>query len=117
VRQVITLGTPFASPAEGHHARLLYRLLNGNVAPLTPALQARLRERPPVPTTSVYSKNDGVVNWQGCLETHGRRSESIEVRASHLGMVAHPDVLRLVVDRLALPEDGWKPLGVRRPTN
>lgn len=117
VRQVITLGTPVGSLARAHHARLLYRLLNGNKAPLTPELQARLRERPPVPTTAVYSRNDGVVNWQGCMEKASRRSQSIEVRASHLGMVAHPDVLRLVVDRLALPEDGWKPLRVKRPTS
>jgi alpha-beta hydrolase superfamily lysophospholipase len=89
VRQVITLGTPFAS-------------------------QARLRACPPVPTTSVYSKSDGIVSWRGCVEKKTPRSESIEVSASHLGMVSHPEVLRIIVDRLAQREGQWRPL--KRPT-
>jgi alpha/beta superfamily hydrolase len=85
VRQVITLGTPFTS-------------------------QSRLRACPPVPTTSVYSKSDGIVSWRGCVEKQTQRSESVEVSASHLGMVSHPEVLRLIVERLAQPEGQWRPL-------
>ncbi|RYY83875.1 MAG: alpha/beta hydrolase [Comamonadaceae bacterium] len=110
VRQVITLGTPFASMRGSTHAETVYKLLNGDVSQLTPRLVARLRETPPVPTTSVYSRSDGVVCWRGCLEKKTPRSESVEVTASHLGMVTHPDVLRVVVDRLAQPEGRWRPM-------
>jgi len=117
VRQVITLGTPIASVGDAHHVRLLYLLLNGDTSQLTPALQARLRERPPVPTTALYSKKDGVVSWHGCVEKSTKLSESVEVKASHLGMVTHPQVLRLVADRLTLPEDDWRPLCLSRRTS
>lgn len=110
VRQVITLGTPFASMTGATHAETVYRLLNGDTTQLTPALQARLRECPPVPTTSIYSRSDGVVCWQGCVEKTTRSSESVEVCASHLGMVTHPEVLRIVADRLAQPEGKWRKL-------
>lgn len=110
VRQVITLGTPFASMRGATHAETLYKLLNGDTSRLTPELQARLRACPPVPTTSVYSKSDGVVCWRGCIEQRTPLSESVEVGASHLGMATHPDVLRIVVDRLAQPEGQWRPL-------
>jgi hypothetical protein len=110
VRQVITLGTPFASMRGATHAEKVYQLLNGGTAQLTPELEARLRACPPVPTTSVYSKTDGVVCWRGCIEKKSPLAESVEVTASHLGMVTHPEVLRVVVDRLAQAEGRWRPL-------
>lgn len=109
VRQVITLGTPFASLGGGNHAGTVFKLLNRDRAHLPPELEARLRECPPVPTTSIYSKSDGIVSWRGCIEKRTRRSESVEVDASHLGMVSHTEVLRILADRLAQPEDAWRP--------
>jgi triacylglycerol esterase/lipase EstA (alpha/beta hydrolase family) len=109
VRHVITLGTPFAALRGATHAETLFQLLNGQVSQLTPEMEARLRECPPVPTTSIYSKTDGVVCWRGCVQKRTPSSESVEVGASHLGMVTHPQVLRIVVDRLAQPEGRWRP--------
>jgi pimeloyl-ACP methyl ester carboxylesterase len=114
VRQVVTLGTPFGAIGDANHAGTIYRWLGGDTSQLTPELQARLRERPPVPTTSVYSKSDGVVCWQGCVQAEGERVQNVEVNASHLGMGTHPEVLRIVLDRLALPEGKWRPYRTRR---
>lgn len=118
VRQVITLGTPFASMRGTTHAEALFRLLRGDTTQLTPAMEARLRACPPVPTTSVYSRTDGVVCWRSCLEKRSDRAENLEVGASHLGLVTHPDVLRILADRLAQPEGRWRPMrrrgGLRR---
>ena len=47
---------------------------------------------------SVYSRSDGVVRWQACLD---ERSELVEVESSHCGMAWHPDVYRVVADSLA----------------
>lgn len=109
VRQVITLGTPFASLGGANHAGTVYRMLGGDTSQLTPELEARLRTSPPVPTTSIFSKADGVVCWRGCLEQAGHRTENVEVDASHLGMGSHPEVLRIVAERLAQKEGRWKP--------
>ena len=46
VRQVITLGTPFASLGGGNHAGTVFKLLNKDKAHLPPELQARLRATP-----------------------------------------------------------------------
>jgi predicted alpha/beta hydrolase family esterase len=108
VRTVITLGTPFASLGGGNHAGTMYKLLNGDTSRLTREMQARLRACPPVPTTSIYSKSDGIVSWRGCIEKRSPQAESVEVDASHLGMVSHPQVLRIVADRLAQREGRWK---------
>jgi len=108
VRQVITLGSPFAAPG-ATRAGPVYRLLNGGPAVLTPEVERRLREDPSVPTTAIYSKTDGIVAWQGCLTRAARRSENIEVsRVSHCGLCMHPQVLRIVADRLAQPEGRWR---------
>ena len=114
VRQVITLGTPFASLGGANHARPIYKLLGGDASQLTPAMQARLRTCPPVPNTSVYSKTDGIVSWQGCITQKSARSESVEVAASHLGMVSHPVVLRILAERLAQPEGQWRPVAAAK---
>ncbi|MBC5767206.1 lipase family alpha/beta hydrolase [Ramlibacter albus] len=117
VRQVVTLGTPFGAMQDANHAGTIYRLLGGDTSQLTPEMQARLRECPPVPTTSVYSRTDGLVCWRGCLQDEGDCVQNIEVNASHLGMGSHADVMRIVLDRLAQPENKWKPYRkIRRAT-
>lgn len=109
VRQVITLATPFGSLQGANHAGTLFKMMGGDTSQLTTEMQQRLRERPPVPTTSIYSRSDGLVSWRGCLEKRAPQAENIEVNASHLGMTTHPEVLRIVASRLAQPEDGWRP--------
>ncbi|HUR87554.1 MAG TPA: alpha/beta hydrolase [Ramlibacter sp.] len=109
VRQVITLGTPFGALAHGNHAGKVFKILNRDRAHLPADVEQRLRATPPVPTTAIYSKTDGIVCWQGCVEKRTPTSESIEVHASHLGMGTHPQVLRIVADRLAQREGQWRP--------
>ena len=109
VRQVITLGTPFARIANSTNVQWLYELLSGSAAAVDTRLARRLATPPPVPTTSIYSRSDGVVAWQACVGRASPLTQNIEVESSHLGLVWHPDVLRIVADRLAQPRGGWKP--------
>ena len=104
VRRVITIGTPLGSDASQTHASLVYRLLNGQSPPQDAALNARLRTAPAVPTTSIYSRSDGVVAWQSCLqEGNPRWADNVEVDGSHCGMGWNPAVLTVVAERLARP--------------
>lgn len=109
VRQVITLGTPFARLADSTNVQWLFELLNGTRGAVDASFARALRMPPPVPTTSIYSRSDGVVAWQACLGKPGPQSENLEVESSHLGLVWHPDVLRIVGDRLAQRPGRWKP--------
>jgi pimeloyl-ACP methyl ester carboxylesterase len=118
VRQVITLGSPFAmagrapDDSPGAKAYQRYRHLHSTTRPSSSG--SRLRRPLPVPSTSVYSRWDGVVDWRACVQQSGPTSENIAVRASHLGMGFDPAVMWVVADRLAQPADGWRPFA--RPT-
>jgi hypothetical protein len=110
VRQVITVGTPFAGRAEHTNAGWLYRLLNGRAPHVDDAVLTRLRTSPDVPTTSVFSRSDGVVAWQACLHEDGaRRCENVEVASSHCGLSWNAQVLAIIADRLHQPEGAWRP--------
>jgi pimeloyl-ACP methyl ester carboxylesterase len=46
---------------------------------------------------SVYSKTDGVVRYQSCLDPY---AEHLEINASHIGMGMHPVAWRAVAEEL-----------------
>jgi pimeloyl-ACP methyl ester carboxylesterase len=109
VRQVITIGTPFNAKADHTNVGWLYRLLSGSSSAMNPALIRRLRTPPPLRTTSIYSRSDGVVAWQTCR--HDKRSrlvQDIEVGGSHIGLGWNRDVLAAVADRLGQPRGPWR---------
>jgi hypothetical protein len=109
IRQVITIGTPFNSEADHSNAGWLFRLLSGKQFVMSPALSLRLRTPPPLRTTSIYSRTDGVVAWQTCC--HAKRSSlvhDIEVTGSHMGMVWNRSVLAAVADRLGQHPGRWR---------
>lgn len=107
VRLVITLGTPFAGSPKATNAWRLYELTCGQRLE-DDARLARLHETPPVPTTSIYSRTDGVVAWRCSVEQETALSENIEVHASHCGMGMNPAALYAIADRLAQPHGDWK---------
>ena len=110
VRSVITLGSPFASHPRATNAWRVYEMASGRRADeQDPRFGGRLSEAPPVPTTAIYSRSDGICAWQGCMEKSSAISESIEVESSHCGMGHHPAVVYAVADRLAQAEGQWKP--------
>ena len=106
VRQVITLASPFRAPSASSVARF-YRRGRRNGA--RPEPRAPLGAPLPVPSSSLYSRSDGVVAWRSCLQDAGRLAENIEVRSSHCGMGHHPGVLLVIADRLSQPEGAWRP--------
>lgn len=110
VRQVITLGSPLQMRAGDRSA----------ASPLADRLKARFdptfggaeeyRLGPlPVPATSIYSRTDGVVRWQVCLDVTDDRHENVAVRGSHIGLGFNAAALYVVGDRLALAEGSWRP--------
>jgi pimeloyl-ACP methyl ester carboxylesterase len=109
VRQVITIGSPFAGTAGHNNATWLYRLVNGVTPLVDQSLLDRLRSAPDVPTTSIFSRTDGVVAWQTCVQDGTREdTENIEVFGSHCGLGWNPEVLSIIADRLRQPSKGWQ---------
>ncbi len=107
VRQVITLASPFRDVEASNVPRLFLR--RGGRLPNEDELRTRLAEPLRVPSTAIYSRSDGIVAWRSCCERATATSESLEVAASHLGIGHHPVVLLAIADRLAQPEEAWRP--------
>ena len=111
-RCVVTLGTPFTGHPKATNAWRIFEMLSGQRAD-DPAMIERLRTPPPVPTTSIYSRSDGIVAWRCSINEPGPLVENIEVPASHVGMGMNPLALYAVADRLAQPIDAWQPFDAR----
>lgn len=109
VRQVISLGSPFG---EGRMtASIPARLFSAlNPPEDLPIDQDVLHHAPPVPTTAIYSKGDGIVNWQTAVQKDGHaQAQSIQVRGSHCGMTFNPSIWFLIAERLSTPAGEWRP--------
>ena len=100
VRRVITYGTPVAGPAHTTVARFF-----GGGSDDAEKVTRRLDARSPirVPLTVIYSRRDGIVAWQACLDRTSPDAEHVEVSSTHIGMGIDPDVWEVVAQRLARP--------------
>jgi hypothetical protein len=105
---VITLGSPLNDPFDVHpltmagvHAAHLFNAMRyRHPASVEMRFLRDLRAAPRVPTTSIYSRSDGVVNWKACLRPD---INSIEVNGSHVGLALNPEVYRILAHLLPAP--------------
>ena len=113
IRQIITLGSPSASrgtESTNPIVAKLFRYMSGmSEDEMRDQMLNHPPQPPPVPSTAIYSKSDGVVHWRSCLEFEGSQSENVEIIGSHTGMAMNPSVLNVIADRLAQPEGNWRP--------
>lgn len=113
VRQVVTLGSPFSSTGpESTNALVgrLFQYLSGmSQDDMRDRLLSFAPEPPPVPSTAIYSRADGVVHWSSCLEYEGEQAENVEIIGSHTGMALNPLVFHVLADRLGQPDGEWQP--------
>lgn len=116
IDRVITLGSPFASLVKAHPSvvGIWDKLKNARSGLIGRNLKASCatgyctcgfvksmiqpKEVAP-PQFAVYSRKDGVADWQSCMEDDA--SANSEVNCTHIGMIFHPEVYRVVANRLA----------------
>jgi pimeloyl-ACP methyl ester carboxylesterase len=111
VREVITLGSPFAitdsrqSRVDGVYQRRAHLHAAGGRVPTWEQVAQPIG----VPSTAVFSRLDGVVSWQACIGAESELHQNVEVRCGHLGFGVDPTTLWLIADRLAAPAAGRAP--------
>ena len=109
VRYVVTLASPFANDVTATNATRLYEALSGERVDPDSALSREVGGDLPVPTSAIYSKADGVVNWHTARLRPSARAENIEIRlASHVGLGVNPAALWAVADRLSQAEGQFR---------
>ena len=112
-RCVVTLGSPFSGHPRATNAWRFYQMVSGKRVEHDDKLTAQLRVPPPVPTTSIFSKTDGVVAWRCSINPPGALTENIEVHSSHVGMGMNPLALYAIVDRLRQDPGQWSRFDLR----
>ncbi len=101
----VSLGGVLARRLAGEHPELVRRVVTLS-SPFR--LYEDGRAPGPVPTTSVFTRGDGIVPWQACVEGWPG-ADDVEVRGSHCGLGHNRLALRVVTDRLGerVEEPRW----------
>ena len=107
---IITLGSPIQMRAgDESSVAVLTRSLEREYDQEFRRLADFERGPLPVPSTSVYTRTDGIVRWHVCLDVTDDRHENVAVRATHSGLAMNPAALIVIADRLTLPPGQWRP--------
>jgi len=99
VRQVATVCSPFRETMDSAFLPLR-PLLRAWRTPGLPEIAARTARPLPVPGTFVFSRNDGIVAWESCIEP-SRPQDCFEIRGPHVTIIRDPEVLAILARRLA----------------
>ena len=99
VSRVVTFGTPVVGGPS--YTALADRYTDERLAQIRALIEEREQQPIRVPTTAMWSRNDGVVNPVACIDRRSPDVEHVEVGSSHVGMGFDPDVWRTVADRVA----------------
>ncbi|RYB93916.1 hypothetical protein EUA93_05825 [Nocardioides oleivorans] len=103
VRRVITYGTPVSGGAAHTTVARFFGPGSDDADRVTRRLDARSPIQ--VPLTVMFSRRDGIVSWQACIDHASPSAEHVEVFSTHLGMGVDPDVWSVVAGRLAQGRD------------
>lgn len=99
VRRVVTYGTPVVGGARFTAVSRAFRPTSANAERIAERLDLESPIR--VPLTAVFTRRDGVVAWQACIDHRSPRVEHVEVSSTHIGMGLDPDVWEIVAGRVA----------------
>jgi hypothetical protein len=101
VRQVITLGTPVIGGPKYTVVANSYRKRGIDMDAI--AAEVEWRNQLGVletPVVAIYSRTDGVVAWEACIDRQNPTVEHVEVKTTHLGFGFSPDVYKIIALRL-----------------
>ena len=101
VNRVITLGSPVIGGPRYTQLAPFYRLGGMDLTAVEAEIAARAEVPLEVPVHAVYSRRDGVVAWEACVDRREALAENIEVSATHFGLGVSAEVYRIIAERLA----------------
>jgi pimeloyl-ACP methyl ester carboxylesterase len=82
IRAVVTLGSPISGDLHHNNVWKLYEWITGHEVDKTPV--PRICDKPPVPTLSIWSRNDGLIPPSAACGTECERDEAIELDCTHM---------------------------------
>lgn len=100
VHKVVTLGSPVIGGPRFTAVSAWYRARGHDLDQIEQQVAERYATPLRVPVAALYSKRDGVVAWQACIDHWSPKVRHIEVNESHLGLGVAPRVLAIVAGEL-----------------
>jgi pimeloyl-ACP methyl ester carboxylesterase len=99
VAGVVSMGSPFSGTPYRNNVWRIYHLVTGHAVD-APPVEARLREKPPVPTIALWSPRDGMIAPRCAAGHPGERDRAIALRCSHIGFSNSPEAITAVLAQL-----------------
>ena len=100
VGKVITLGSPVIGGPRYTATAEWYRSQGYDLAEMERAVADRYAVPLRVPVTAIYSRRDGVVAWQACIDKWSPQVRHVEVSETHVGLGFAPRVLAIVAEEV-----------------
>jgi pimeloyl-ACP methyl ester carboxylesterase len=101
VAGVATMGTPFSGDPRANNVWRFYEWIAGHPVD-RPPIEARLGEKPPVPTLALWSRRDGIVPATCPRGQPGESDRRIELDCTHMGFAvsarAYPAIIAALDD-------------------
>jgi pimeloyl-ACP methyl ester carboxylesterase len=101
VAQVVTLGSPIIGGPKYTAVAEYYRRRGEDLDAIEAEVAEREQTPIQVPVTAIYSRSDGIVAWQACIDRSNPQVEHVEVETTHVGLGLSPEVYRIIARRLA----------------
>jgi pimeloyl-ACP methyl ester carboxylesterase len=100
IRKVVTLGSPVIGGPRYTATAERYRSRGHDLHEIERAVADRYATPLRVPVTAIYSRRDGIVAWQACIDQWSPRVRHVEVSETHVGLVLAPRVMAIVAEEI-----------------
>ncbi|MEM9385682.1 MAG: alpha/beta fold hydrolase [Pseudomonadota bacterium] len=101
VEQVITLGAPTVGGPKYTMAASFFTRRGMDLDWIEAVVERRERQPIQQPITAIYSRSDGIVQWQASLDGHSPNVRHVQIASAHLGLIFNPRVWAEVLAALA----------------
>ncbi len=100
VCRIVTLGSPVIGGPRFTATAARYRSRGHDLDAIEQAIKDRYATPLRVPVVALYSRRDGIVAWQACIDHWSPDVRHIEVNETHVGLGFAPRVLAIVADEV-----------------
>ena len=101
ISSVVTMGSPVIVGPKATALKKLSGLFGWDEDQIEQDMIKRFNTPIKRPITAIYSKLDGIVSWQACIDHWSPEVQHHEVSASHLGMGYSREVYQVISDFMA----------------
>lgn len=112
VKSVVTLGSPIngiekIDPLTRERYDKVVGFMDASIIHHTEFIDTFINNHPEIPTTSIFSEIDGVVDWELSVIPESNLSENVKISAGHFSMGFSLDMLKILANRLTQNKENW----------